>query len=116
MGSKSTAGSSDQRRGRVYPGCAATANELRRQHERMKALAPTVSHVYEASDQLTIEFAPDFDRELLDETLAVERVCCPFFGFRLDDGGRRLTVTIDDSERRAALEALSHALGVSRPG
>lgn len=99
----------------AVPSCAASAEELHLQRERMRALGPSVIRYHRAEDRVTIEFSPELDDQLLDETLAVERECCPFFAFNLDERERRLTVSVADAEHRAGLDALVHALGVRPP-
>jgi hypothetical protein len=100
----------------AIPSCAATEAELQRQRERMRALGPSVRRFSRVDNRVTIEFSRDFDRGLMDETLAVERECCPFFRFDLDGKSRRLHVTVDDAERRVALDALVDALGAGQGG
>ena len=53
-----------------------------------------------------IEFGPRLDFEALEETLAVERECCPFFRFAFDPAQRQLRTTVDDSAMLPALDAI----------
>jgi hypothetical protein len=95
----------------AIPSCALTEEGVRAQRERMQRLGPTVADFRRDEDRITIEFRPDFDERLLDETLAVERECCPFFRFEFDERTRRLTVSVADLEHRNGLDALAYALG-----
>lgn len=97
------------------PSCALTEEGLQQQRERMTLLGRRVSGFQRHDDRLTIEFAPDYERGLLDEVLAVERECCPFFRFDVDGERRRLTVSVADPEQRVALDALVHALAPAPP-
>jgi hypothetical protein len=99
----------------AVPSCALTEEGLRAQRARMKALGPSVSYFKRDEDRVTIDFKPDYDPALLDETLAVERECCPFFRFDLDAASRRLTVSVNDPDHRAGLDALTQALGPPAP-
>lgn len=91
--------------------CALDEGGLRRQLERYRRLARSVSQLDRRDDALTVVFDSSLDRAALDEALTVERACCPFFGFDLDEGARRLTVTVDEREQRPALDAIATALG-----
>jgi hypothetical protein len=62
-------------------------------------------------DQLVVEFAAGFDRRALEDMLATEKECCPFFTFGFDDAQRRLTVGVSDAAQAPALEAVTRALG-----
>ena len=94
----------------AIPSCAITEEELRDQRSRQARLAPGVADSRREADALVIEFAPGFDREALDGILEVERRCCPFFRFDLDDRERRLRVTVDDPANAQALDALAALL------
>jgi hypothetical protein len=48
---------------------------------------------------------------LLEQTLAIERECCPFFGFDFDASSRYLRVTVASAEQLPALDAIAHRLG-----
>ena len=96
----------------AIPSCALSEAGLKAQHERMLALGPNVRDFKRLRDQVTIEFAPGYDRRLLEDTVAVEKECCPFFRFDFAPSERRLTVSVDDPEHRAGLDALQHALGL----
>ena len=52
-------------------------------------------------------------RELLDETLAIERSCCPFFGLEYAADERLLTITVEGPELDSRLEPLAIALSPS---
>ena len=63
-----------------------------------------------------IEFREQFDRQMLEEALAVERQCCPFFLFEFDDSQRRLRATVREPEQLPALDAMARALQSSYAG
>lgn len=64
-----------------------------------------------ASGMLRIQFDSRLDLDTLDQVIAVERECCPFFGFEFDPQTLRLRVTVDDQSMAPALDAISDALG-----
>ena len=96
------------------PSCALSEEGMHAQRDRMRRLGASVAGFESAERHITIEFQPGFDRQLLDETVAVERECCPFFRFGFDWPMRQLTVSVDDLQHRAGLDALAYALGVGQ--
>jgi hypothetical protein len=98
------------------PSCALTEEGVREQRARYGRLARHTGRVRREPEAVIIEFDEDFDREALDEALAVERQCCPFFQFAFDEARRRLRVTVGDPEQLPALDAMAHAVGARDPG
>lgn len=92
------------------PSCALTDAGIREQRARYARLAPD-TRVQRESDAVIVEFREGFDRQALDEALAVERECCPFFQFAFDGSARRLVVTVRESEQLPALDAMAYAVG-----
>jgi hypothetical protein len=92
------------------PACALDEEGLQNQRERHAALAPTVARLEKTEEVLLIDFEEGFDRQTLDELLATERQCCPFFQFDFDEQQRRLRVTVKEAEQLPALEAVATAL------
>jgi hypothetical protein len=88
--------------------CALDEAGQREQQARYARLANSVERVRRESDSLLIEFGPGLDFDALEEALAVERGCCPFFKFELDRRGRRLRTTVDDPAQVRALDAIEH--------
>jgi hypothetical protein len=88
--------------------CALDEQGQLEQRARYARLAATVDRVRRESDALVIEFGPALEFDALDEALAVERECCPFFRFAFDRHGRRLRTTVDDPAMLPALDAIEH--------
>lgn len=86
------------------------------QRRRFQRLALHTVRVQRFADHLQVEFASGFPRHALEEALAVERQCCPFFLFEFDEASRRLRVSVQDTYQGAALEVLasSSAAGSTR--
>jgi hypothetical protein len=61
---------------------------------------------------LTIDFQPKLDRRALQELIAVERECCPFFAFSFDERLRRLQVSVHHANEVPALDAIAAAFSV----
>ena len=101
---------------RPDPGLAALGScELdddgrREQQARYRRIAAHVMRSERTDDALVIEFGDGLNRELLARTLDVERECCPFFRFELDDTGGRLRVTVEKPDQGAALDAIATVL------
>jgi hypothetical protein len=92
------------------PSCALSEHDLGRQLEGWRGLASSVTRMRRLQQRLSIELAPDFDRLVLEELIAVERECCPFFTLSLDERSRRLEVGVDDAQAAAALDAIEHSI------
>jgi hypothetical protein len=100
------------------PSCTLDDAGVQAQQARHARLAPSVVNVERRPDTLLFGFAEDYDRRALDEMVAVERQCCPFFEFAFDEGKRELTVGVKEREMLPALEAIAtHLLrrGEARP-
>jgi hypothetical protein len=89
--------------------CRLDAAGLAAQRDRYARLARSVAASTRAPGELTVDFGPGLDRDLLAEALAVERACCPFFELRLD--GARLRVRVAEPHQEPALDAIAHVLG-----
>ncbi len=92
------------------PSCALDPTGLDSQRARYRRLAQDVTDIERTDATVIVTFAPSVDRELLAETLGVERACCPFFAFDVDDVTRRLTIGVSRPDQVPALDALSSAL------
>jgi hypothetical protein len=90
--------------------CRLDEQGLAAQRARYRRLAPSVADIQRGADRLTVVFAADLERGLLDELLAVERECCPFFELDFDAESRRLAVGVSDARFRDALDAIAYQL------
>ena len=98
------------------PRCSLDAPGMRRQRARYRGLARSLLQMSRHGDRLVVDFAPDLDRRALEQTLALERECCPFFRFSFDPHLRRLHVSVCESAATPALEALASLLSQPEPG
>jgi hypothetical protein len=92
------------------PSCALDETGLREQRARYVSLSPSVTRLEREPEAVVIEFREGFDQATLEQALAVERECCPFFKFDFDEAQRRLRATVRDVEQLPALDAMAHAL------
>ncbi len=83
---------------------------LRAQRERYRGLGRHLERIERLPRRLEARFGPGVDRALLDETLEIERECCPFFALAYDATCRDLAITVEDPAQDPALDALRHAL------
>ena len=88
---------------------------LRDQADRYRRLGATATHIERRAGTLSATFGDRLDDRLLNETIAVERACCPFFDFHYHAGDRRLSITVKQLEQRPALDALHYALTGHEP-
>jgi hypothetical protein len=93
------------------PTCALDQQGVRAQRERFARLAPDVRRLDREAEGVVVEFHESFDLQTLQDALAIERACCPFFQFEFDDHEKRLRITVRDEARRPALDAMMHAFG-----
>jgi hypothetical protein len=100
----------------AIPTCAITEEDLMRQRERAVKLSTSVRDLTRHDEAVVFEFKAGFDRQALDEMVAVERECCTFFTFDFDEEARRLTVGVQDAEHVPALEAMAEQLGAKSLG
>ena len=90
--------------------CALDADALAAQRDRYARIAAARVAARREPGELIVEFdEARLDRALLEQTLAIERECCPFYDLRLD--GARLHVRVAEPHQEPALDAIAHMLG-----
>jgi hypothetical protein len=97
----------------VPAACSLSPVELREQRERYARLARGVSGSSFREGLLRVELSPSFDRTALEELIAVERECCPFFRFTFAPERRTLEIGVASPEHEPALAAIAHGLGIT---
>ena len=91
--------------------CALDADAMSLQRDRYARVAASITGSRRAPGALLVDFDPaTLDRGLLEEALAIERECCPFYVLRFE--GARLSVGVAEPHQEPALDALAHLLGV----
>jgi hypothetical protein len=70
-----------------------------------------VARVERHEDAIVLSFDQRLDRETLEQAIAVEQECCPFFVFQMDERSRRLRVAVCETQLLPALEVLAAAFG-----
>jgi hypothetical protein len=92
--------------------CALDESGMRRQLERYRTVARGASLIERTLRRLMVKLDPHVDGQVVDELLAAERECCPFFELVWDPDQRCLTFAVSDVEHEPALEAISSALAI----
>lgn len=96
----------------AIPSCALDESGVHEQRARYAHLAPSVTDLKREAEAVSVEFRESFDCRMLDQALEVERACCPFFQFELDEARRRLRITVREPDQLQALDAVAYAFGV----
>lgn len=96
----------------MAPRCALDESGLRSQLERYRRTGQNARLIERTPRRLVADLADDVDAELVAETIAIERECCPFFGLSWEPKGRRLTVSVATVEHEPALDGIVFALGL----
>lgn len=92
--------------------CALDEAGLRSQLERYRQAGQNARLIERTPRQIVIDLDQDVDRELVAETIAVERECCPFFTLSWEQDRRRLTVSVAQAAHEPALDAIAFALNL----
>src|SRR5437763_12548119 len=92
------------------PTCALDEEGVQAQRARYMRLGRDVRRIRREPDAVVVEFSEGLDRNTLEDALAVERACCPFFLFEFDVDALRLRTTVRDREQLPALDAIQYAL------
>ena len=92
--------------------CSLGENGMRRQLERYRAAGLGASLIARTPRRLTVKLDPHADGQVIDELIATERECCPFFDLVWEPAQRHLTFAVSDVEHEPALEAISLALDI----
>ena len=96
----------------MAPGCALDEHALRAQVERYRRAGAGASLIARTRRELTVELDRQVDAQLLQELLATERECCPFFAISWRAQTRRLAFSVSGAEHEQALDGIALALGV----
>lgn len=99
----------------MAPSCALDETRLRSQYERYRRAGRGARVTERAPLRLVVELDRDVDTKLVEETIAIERECCPFYELGWEPERRRLSVSVSHPEHAPALEAIAFALGIEAP-
>ncbi|MEA2224969.1 MAG: hypothetical protein QOE67_251 [Solirubrobacteraceae bacterium] len=97
------------------PSCALDDIGLRAQYERYRRAGAGARVLHRSSLRLVVELDQHVDTRLVEQTIAIERECCPFYELGFEPDRRRLSVSVSRPEQAPALEAIAFALGLQAP-
>ena len=96
----------------MAPSCALDESGLRAQLERYRQAGRDARLIERTARRLVADLDESVDAELVEETIAVERKCCPFFALTWEPDRQRLTVSVSQAEHEPALDAIAFALNL----
>lgn len=99
----------------MAPSCALDETGLRLQLERYRQAGAGARLVDRTPRTLVVDLDEHVDTQLVAETIAIERECCPFFILDWEPERRRLTVAVSHAEHEPALDAIAFALDLKVP-
>jgi hypothetical protein len=99
----------------MAPSCALDEAGLRAQYERYRQTGAGARLVERSALRLVVELDRHTDTKLVEEAIAIEHECCPFYELGWEPNQRRLSVAVSRPEQAPALEAIAFALGLEAP-
>jgi hypothetical protein len=96
----------------MAPSCALDEAGLRLQLERYRRAGQGARLIEQTRRRLVVEVDEHVDGKLVEEAIAIERECCPFFALDWEAARRRLSVSVSRVEHEPALDAITFALGL----
>jgi hypothetical protein len=99
----------------MAPSCALDANGARAQYERYRRAGADARVLERTPMRLVVDLDRHVDTELVEQTLAIEHDCCPFYELGWEPDRRRLRISVSDPKHAPALEAIAFALGLNAP-
>ncbi len=93
--------------------CSLDQAELRAQLARYRAIGSAADLLQWSRHRLVIRVGDRVSDPVVEELVAVERRCCPFFDLGWEPERRHLSISVSRSEEEPALDAIAYALGFS---
>lgn len=94
----------------MAPSYALDEAGLRSQLERYRQAGQNARLIERTPHSLVVDLDEDVDAELVAETVAIERECCPFFALSWEPDRRRLTISVSQSAHEPTIDAIAFAL------
>lgn len=94
----------------MAPSCALDEAGLRLQLERYRQAGQNTRLIERTHRSLVVDLDDGVDAELVAETVAIERECCPFFTLTWEPDRRRLTISVSQAEHESAIDTIGFAL------
>jgi len=96
------------------PSCSLDRAGLAAQLERYRRAGAGGRLLERSPRSLTVELALGTDAALVEQAIAIERECCPFYDFHWDARARRLSIAVTQREHEPALGVIARAIGLQR--
>jgi hypothetical protein len=100
----------------MAPSCVLDEAGLRSQLQRYRRAGQNARLIERTPRRLVAELDQGVDGELVAETVAIERECCPFFALSWEPDRRRLTISVSQAGNEPALDAIAFALNLQTSG
>ena len=85
---------------------------MRAQLARYRALGRRARLLERTPKRMLVQLDDNVDAAMVEEVIALERECCPFFTIEWQSESRRLAVAVSAAEHEPALGAIAFALDV----
>jgi hypothetical protein len=95
--------------------CALDAAELRAQQGRYRRVGARARVIERTPRRIVVELDRSVGQALVEQTLAIERECCPFYELGWEPELRLLSIAVAHAEHAPALEAIAFSLGIDAP-
>jgi hypothetical protein len=95
--------------------CSLDAEGMSAQRERYRRAGEGARLLDRGPRRLAVGLRDDVELDQVEELIAVERDCCPFFEIDWDPGRGQLSFAVTRLEHEPALEAIAYGLGLT-PG
>ena len=92
--------------------CSLDETGLRRQLERYQATGAGARVLHRDRRRISIRVGDGAESAVIEELIAVEHECCPFYTLEWDRLQRALTVAVSTPDHERALDAIAYALGL----
>src|SRR5208282_5717053 len=92
--------------------CTLERDGLARQRERYRQAGLRAFVLERSARLLVIQLDERVDAAQVDEIVAIERECCPFFALEWDRETRRFSASVSGAQDEPALAALCFAFGL----
>jgi hypothetical protein len=90
--------------------CSLDQADLRAQLRRYRRLGSGARLIERDGRRLVVVLCDQVDRLLVEELVAVERACCPFFALDWDERRGRLEISVSQDLHEPALDAIATAI------
>lgn len=93
--------------------CSLDRPSLERQLARYRAVGDDATLLERRRDRITITVGPSTPEPTIEQLIATERECCPFYELDYDRHRRSLVIGVSQAEHEPALAAIAYALGLN---